>query len=166
MLVAPAGFIHYDYTKLFPKLEEEVSQLERFLLLKDLDGKYEFATDGKKYIDYEQYLRKYEPTADALPTVDISPHDMVNVQFTSGSTGLPKNVSLSHYNIMNCGRYIWQQVRMTDDDRVCLPVPLFHSFGMIVGKAIRSYEWPIIPKLIYRRHQLKYRGRLCTRSTK
>ena len=136
MLVAPAGFIHYDYTKLFPKLEKEVSQLEKFLLLKDLDGKYKFSTDDKKYVDYEQYLQQHEPSAEALPKVDISPHDMVNVQFTSGSTGLPKNVALSHYNIMNCGRYIWQQVRMTDDDRVCLPVPLFHSFGMIVGIAI------------------------------
>ena len=47
--------------------------------------------------------------------------------------GLPKSVALSHYNIMNCGRYIWQQTRMTDQDRICLPVPLFHSFGMIVG---------------------------------
>jgi acyl-CoA synthetase (AMP-forming)/AMP-acid ligase II len=133
MLVAPAGFIYYDYTKLFPKLEKEVKQLEKFVLLKDLDGKYKYDADGAKYVDYEKYLQQYKPDANALPKVDISPHDMVNVQFTSGSTGLPKNVALSHYNIMNCGRYIWQQVRMTDADRVCLPVPLFHSFGMIVG---------------------------------
>jgi len=42
-------------------------------------------------------------------------------------------VALSHYNLINCGRNIWQQTRMTDQDRICLPVPLFHSFGMIVG---------------------------------
>ena len=133
ILVAPAGFIYYDYTKLFPKLEKEVKSLERYILLKDLDDKYRYDADGKKYLDYESYIQQFEADFEALPKVDISPHDMVNVQFTSGSTGLPKNVALSHYNIMNCGRYIWQQVRMTDDDRVCLPVPLFHSFGMIVG---------------------------------
>lgn len=58
---------------------------------------------------------------------------LVLTSWQSGSTGLPKSVALSHYNIMNCGRYIWQQTRMTEEDRICLPVPLFHSFGMIVG---------------------------------
>lgn len=123
-----------QYTKLFPKLEQEVPSLEKFVILEDLNKKFKFTPKGPKYADYEKYLREHRPSASALPKVDISPHDMVNVQFTSGSTGLPKNVALSHYNIMNCGRYIWQQVRMTDEDVVCLPVPLFHSFGMIVGK--------------------------------
>jgi mevalonyl-CoA ligase len=108
--------------------------LEKFVILEDLNKKYKFTPKGPKYADYEKYIREHRPSASALPKVDISPHDMVNVQFTSGSTGLPKNVALSHYNIMNCGRYIWQQVRMTDEDVVCLPVPLFHSFGMIVGE--------------------------------
>lgn len=123
-----------QYTKLFPKLETEVPSLEKFVILEDLNKQYKFTPKGHKYVDYEKYLREHRPSASALPKVDISPHDMVNVQFTSGSTGLPKNVALSHYNIMNCGRYIWQQVRMTDQDVVCLPVPLFHSFGMIVGE--------------------------------
>ena len=134
MLFAPPGFIHYDYTNLIPKLDEEVPQLEKFIIIDDLGGKYLFSGQPPKYVSYEGYLRQFEPSAEALPKVDISPHDMVNVQFTSGSTGLPKNVALSHYNIMNCGRYCSQQVRMTDEDRICLPVPLFHSFGMIVGK--------------------------------
>ena len=134
MFFAPAGFQYYDYTKLMPKLDEEIDELQKFVTLEDLDGKYKFSGHAPKYESYEKYIQQYEPSAEALPKVDISPHDMVNVQFTSGSTGLPKNVALSHYNIMNCGRYIWQQVRMTDEDRVCLPVPLFHSFGMIVGR--------------------------------
>ena len=138
MLFTPPGFVHFDYTKLIPKLDKEIPELQKFIVIDDLGGKYKFSGDPPKYVPYEEYLRQYEPSAQALPKADISPHDMVNVQFTSGSTGLPKNVALSHYNIMNCGRYIWQQVRMTDDDRVCLPVPLFHSFGMIVGKCCPS----------------------------
>ncbi|KAF2093626.1 acetyl-CoA synthetase-like protein [Rhizodiscina lignyota] len=133
MFFAPAGFAYYDYTKLIPKLDREIPELNKFIILKDIAGKYEFSEQLPKYVYYENYMRQFEGSAEALLKVDISPHDMVNVQFTSGSTGLPKNVALSHYNIMNCGRYIWQQVRMTDQDRVCLPVPLFHSFGMIVG---------------------------------
>lgn len=65
--------------------------------------------------------------------VDVSPNDIVNVQFTSGSTGTPKAAALSHYNIMNCGQYINAQMGITQKDRVCLPVPLFHSFGLIIG---------------------------------
>ena len=133
MLVAPAGFQWYDYRKIFPKLDEAIPDLQKFIVLDDIEGKYEFSPKESHYVAYESYIGQFSPSAEALPKVDISPHDMVNVQFTSGSTGLPKNVALSHYNIMNCGRFIWQQVRMTDEDRVCLPVPLFHSFGMIVG---------------------------------
>lgn len=133
MFFAPAGFAYYDYSTLMPKLEKEIPALQKFVPLEDLNGKYHFSGKSPKYEQYDKYIQQFEPSSEALPKVDISPHDMVNVQFTSGSTGLPKNVALSHYNIMNCGRYIWQQVRMTDEDRVCLPVPLFHSFGMIVG---------------------------------
>lgn len=115
-------------------LDEEIPQLQKFVLLEDIAGKYSFNGQAPKYVDYEKYIGQFKPSAKALPKQDLSCHDMVNVEFTSGSTGLPKNVALSHYNIMNCGRFIWQQVRMVDDDRICLPVPLFHSFGMIVGE--------------------------------
>lgn len=134
MLVAPVGFAYYDYSTLFPILDSEIPALQKFVLLEDLADKYQFSGKPPKYVTYEKYINQFKPSAKALPKADLSPHDMVNVEFTSGSTGLPKNVALSHYNIMNCGRFIWQQVRMTDEDRVCLPVPLFHSFGMIVGR--------------------------------
>ncbi|GIZ42151.1 hypothetical protein CKM354_000543000 [Cercospora kikuchii] len=133
MLVASPGFTFYDNTKILPKIAEEIPAIEKFIIMDDLAQKYKLSGSLARSAKYEEYIEQYDADAQQLPDADISPHDMVNVQFTSGSTGLPKSVALSHYNIMNCGRYIWQQTRMTDEDRICLPVPLFHSFGMIVG---------------------------------
>lgn len=134
MFFAPPGFLHYDYTELLPLLASELPKCQKFVLLEDIGKKYKMKSKLNRSANYEEFLAKADKSNQKLPDVSkFSPHDMVNVQFTSGSTGLPKNVALSHYNIMNCGRYITQQTRMTDRDRVCLPVPLFHSFGMIVG---------------------------------
>ena len=85
MFVAPAGFVHYDYTKMLPRLEREVMSLEKFIILEDLGKKYKYTCKGPKYVEYEKYLKQYRPDASALPKVKISPHDIVNVQFTSGS---------------------------------------------------------------------------------
>ena len=133
MMVASPGFTFYDNTKTLPSIAAQVDSVEKFIIMDDIEGKYKLKGNLDRSAKYEEYINQFDANASALPKVSISPHDMVNVQFTSGSTGLPKSVALSHYNIMNCGRFIWQQTRMTDEDRVCLPVPLFHSFGMIVG---------------------------------
>ena len=63
----------------------------------------------------------------------IANTDMVNMQYTSGTTGFPKGVMLTHRNIMNNGYYIGERQRLTAEDRVCLPVPLFHCFGIVLG---------------------------------
>lgn len=132
-MVASPGFTFYDNTNTLPKIADEIPSIEKFIIMDDIERKYKLISPLARSTTYERYLSQYDATVEALPKVSISPHDMVNVQFTSGSTGLPKSVALSHYNIMNCGRHIWQQTRMTDQDKICLPVPLFHSFGMIVG---------------------------------
>ncbi len=63
----------------------------------------------------------------------LDPHDVVNMQYTSGTTGFPKGVMLTHYNIGNNGYYIGANQNFSHRDRLCLPVPLFHCFGCVLG---------------------------------
>ena len=64
---------------------------------------------------------------------ELDPHDVVNMQYTSGTTGFPKGVMLSHHNIANNGYWIGENQNFTPADRLCLPVPLFHCFGCVLG---------------------------------
>jgi fatty-acyl-CoA synthase len=59
--------------------------------------------------------------------------DPINIQYTSGTTGFPKGATLSHHNILNNGYFVGELVNYTEEDRVCLPVPLYHCFGMVMG---------------------------------
>ena len=59
--------------------------------------------------------------------------DPVNIQFTSGTTGAPKGATLTHHNILNNGFFIGEAMRLTDRDKLCIPVPLYHCFGMVLG---------------------------------
>ena len=63
----------------------------------------------------------------------LDPHDPVNIQFTSGTTGAPKGATLTHHNIVNNGFFIGEGMRLSVDDRLCIPVPFYHCFGMVLG---------------------------------
>ena len=74
------------------------------------------------------------------------PHDTVNMQYTSGTTGFPKGVMLTHYGIINNGLSIGERQRFTCEDRLCLPVPLFHCFGITLGvMAVLTHGGTIVP---------------------
>lgn len=64
---------------------------------------------------------------------ELDAHQVINMQYTSGTTGFPKGVMLSHYNILNNGYYIGERQKFSATDRLCLPVPLFHCFGCVLG---------------------------------
>ena len=64
---------------------------------------------------------------------EVRPDDAVNIQFTSGTTGLPKAATLSHRNILNNGFFVGECMKLSHEDRVCVPVPMYHCFGMVMG---------------------------------
>ena len=66
-------------------------------------------------------------------TADLHCDDPINIQFTSGTTGFPKGATLTHRNLLNNGYFIGELLGYTENDRVCVPVPFFHTFGMVIG---------------------------------
>ena len=64
----------------------------------------------------------------------LSPQDVINIQFTSGTTGTPKGAALTHYNILNNAYQVAVGMKLSEQDRLCIPVPMYHCFGMVLGK--------------------------------
>jgi len=65
--------------------------------------------------------------------VTLTPNDPINIQYTSGTTGFPKGATLSHRNILNNGYFVTETINFTHEDRLCIPVPFYHCFGMVMG---------------------------------
>jgi fatty-acyl-CoA synthase len=68
-----------------------------------------------------------------VPFADCVAHEAINIQFTSGTTGNPKGATLTHHNVVNNGRFIAMAMDFSEDDSLCIPVPLYHCFGMVLA---------------------------------
>src|SRR3954464_1318257 len=95
--------------------------------------------EGTIYLGSPQWDTLFE-RGDSTPThrlydraALLSFDDAINIQYTSGTTGFPKGATLSHHNILNNGYFVGELCGYTEDDRVCIPVPFYHCFGMVMG---------------------------------
>src|SRR3954453_4439331 len=120
MLVAARSFKTSDYAAMIAEVAPDCPRLEQVVLI------------GSAGWD-ALYDRAGDPTALAARQAALDPHDAINIQYTSGTTGNPKGATLSHHNILNNAHVIGAVCRYTERDRICVPVPLFHVFGMVIG---------------------------------
>jgi fatty-acyl-CoA synthase len=120
MLFAVPTFKTSDYRTMIDSVRDELPQLERvvFLGTEDWVGLLDEGVD-----EAALYQRAAELSFD----------DPINIQYTSGTTGSPKGATLTHHNILNNGFFIGEGCRYSQDDRVCIPVPFYHCFGMVLG---------------------------------
>jgi fatty-acyl-CoA synthase len=102
------------------------------------------------YIGTDAWARLFDrvPTeALAAREAELSFDDPINIQYTSGTTGFPKGATLSHHNILNNGYFVGERQGLTDEDRICVPVPFYHCFGCVMGNlaAITHGACVVIP---------------------
>ncbi len=121
VLLLARGVRQADYVAMVDEVSARCPELREALVIDDRWT--ELLADGER-VD-ERELAAVEATLD--------PEDPINVQYTSGTTGLPKGATLSHRNIVNNGYFTARRLRYSEHDRVCVPVPFYHCFGMVVG---------------------------------
>lgn len=116
-----------------PKLESAIiPSLQNIILVDNSSGRVD-TSDFKCLTPYNSITSDLQADGNALPPRDLSPNDIVNIQFTSGTTAMPKAACLTHRSILNNGSQIGDRMRLTPTDIVCCPPPLFHCFGCVLG---------------------------------
>ena len=140
LLVMIGGFKNNDYVatvnELLPELKTTSGEIESehlpflkrvvFAGKETPEGMLNF--EDLKILGGDFPVEIYEENKKALNT-----HDVVNMQYTSGTTGFPKGVMLTHYNILNNGKTIGDGMKFTKDDKLCITVPFFHCFGLVLA---------------------------------
>ncbi len=120
-LILARAFRQTDYVRMLGEVRGACPELREALALED--GWASLLRDGAR------------TSEDELAAVEsrLQFDDPINIQYTSGTTGFPKGATLSHHNILNNGFFVGETVKYTSDDRVCIPVPFYHCFGMVLG---------------------------------
>ena len=140
-LVLADRFKSSDYTAMVRRLAPEIDSAEvghlQAAKVPSLRYAVRIADDPQPgFLRFEDLITPVDGTArDELNRLAgvLDPDDAINIQFTSGTTGLPKGATLSHFNILNNAFFVGQAMGLREDDRICLPVPLYHCFGMVLG---------------------------------
>jgi fatty-acyl-CoA synthase len=121
MLVAATAFKTSDYVAMVEEVGPSLPGLEKVVFIgRDWDA---FVASGDAV----------DPGAVAERQAKTQFDDPINIQYTSGTTGFPKGATLSHHNILNNGFFVGEGCGYTEQDRVCIPVPYYHCFGMVMG---------------------------------
>ncbi len=118
LLVAAEAFKASDYVAMVDEVTPDCPDLERSVY---------FGTPG-----WDELLSAGDDPTIELPQA-LQFDDPINIQYTSGTTGFPKGATLSHHNILNNGFFVSEACRHTFEDRVCIPVPFYHCFGIVMG---------------------------------
>jgi fatty-acyl-CoA synthase len=122
MLIAAPDFRGVDYRAMVDEVRGDHPQLEMPVFL--WDDRWESLAGGEGAVADDAYARRRSGLASG---------DAINIQYTSGTTGFPKGATLSHRGILNNGRFVARLQRFTPEDRLCIPVPFYHCFGMVMG---------------------------------
>jgi fatty-acyl-CoA synthase len=122
LLVSAQSFKTSDYVAMVEEVRGGLPGLERVVFL-----------DGPDWDALLALADEVEPDALRNRSAGLQFDDPINVQYTSGTTGFPKGATLSHHNILNNGFFVGELCGYTEEDRVCIPVPLYHCFGMVMG---------------------------------
>ncbi|MEZ5605598.1 MAG: AMP-binding protein [Burkholderiaceae bacterium] len=132
-LVAMPRFKTSDYLGMLRELRaaQALPQLEHAIWI-DVAGE---GADEPGFMRFSALMKTGAADDARLPQVARLLHaqDAINIQFTSGTTGFPKGATLTHRNILNNGFFIGEAMKLTEADRLCIPVPLYHCFGMVLG---------------------------------
>jgi fatty-acyl-CoA synthase len=140
-LVIAEKFKTSDYTQMIRELAPELDHSDPGHLassrLPELKSVIRFGTERSagiwRWQDFMQLAGEVSTDDLARRQAALSAHDPVNIQYTSGTTGRPKGATLSHRNILNNAHFIAKLMNFTDQDRLVIPVPLYHCFGMVLS---------------------------------